>query len=118
MRSTAAAARRRASTSAGSFTTRSGPVTSPPRVNAAPGRAAWRSRTNRAQVRSPTATRAAGPARPATMATGSSVSSHGRRENTSGRSTTLGASSRGTTSVASPSRGSTSIVSRSSGIAS
>ena len=49
---------------------------------------------------------------------GRSVSSHGWRRNTSGRSTTRGASSRGTTSMASPSTGSTSIVSRSSGMAS
>jgi hypothetical protein len=51
------------------------------------------------------------------MATGSSVSSQGRSPNTSGRSLTRGASSRGTTSVASPSRGRTSMVSRSSGMA-
>ena len=52
------------------------------------------------------------------MATGSSVSSQGRSENTPGCSTTRGASSRGITSVASASRGTTSIVNRSSGIAS
>ena len=51
------------------------------------------------------------------MAIGSSVSLHGRSENTPGCSTTRGASSRGITIVASPSRGSTSIVSRSSGMA-
>ena len=67
---------------------------------------------------SPTAATAAGPARPATIPTGSSVSSQGRIPNTSGRSATRGASMRGTTSVAAPSRGTTSMVSRSSGIAS
>jgi hypothetical protein len=49
---------------------------------------------------------------------GSSVSFHGNSVNTSGRSTTRGASMRGTTNVTSPSLGTTSIVSRSSGIAS
>ena len=62
--------------------------------------------------------RRARPASPATIAVGSSVSSHGSSVNTPGCSTTRGASSRGMTIVASPSRGTTSIVSRSSGIAS
>ncbi len=118
MRSTASAAARSASISAASFTARSGPTTAAARENAAPGSAACRSSTNRAHVRSPTATRPAAPTRPATMATGSSVSPHGRRPNTSGRSVTRGASRAGTTSVASPSRGRTSMVSRSSGMAS
>ena len=77
-----------------------------------------RSTRKRAQVWSPMAATFAPLARPATMATGSSVSFHGRIVNTPGCSTTRGASSRGTTSVASPSRGSTSIVSRSRGMAS
>ena len=51
------------------------------------------------------------------MPTGSSVSLQGRTVKASGRSSTRGASSAGTTSVASPARGSTSIVSRSSGMA-
>ncbi len=50
MRSTAAAARRRASTSAGSFTARSGPVTTLAFENRAAGSATCRSSTNRAQV--------------------------------------------------------------------
>ena len=58
------------------------------------------------------------PTRPATIATGSSVSVHGRSPNTPGCSATRGASSSGTTRTASPARGSTSMVSRSSGIAS
>ena len=86
-------------------------------TNRAAGNAPWRPSTKRAHVWSPTATVAAPPTSPATMAIGSWVSSQARSENTSGRSVTRGASSRGTTSVASPSRGSTSMVSRSRGIA-
>ena len=80
--------------------------------------AAINSTRNRDHMWSPTAATDADPARPATMSTGSSVSSHDLTPNTSGRSTTRGASSRGTTSMASPPRGTTSMVSRSSGMAS
>ena len=73
---------------------------------------------NRDHMWSPTAATDADPARPATMFTGSSVSSQGRIPNTSGRSTTRGASIRGTTRLAAPSRGTTSMVRRSSGMAS
>ena len=56
----------------------------------------------RAKVWSPMAAPPAPLARPATMATGSSVSVHARMVNTSGCSTTRGASRRGTTIVAPP----------------
>ena len=117
-RSAAAPARRRASISASSLMARSGAVTSLALPNDAVGSADCRSTRNRAQVRSPIASRTAGPQCAATRAIGSSVSSHGSIVKTSGCSTTRGASRRGTTSVASPSAGTTSIVSRSSGIAS
>jgi len=115
--STTRAAARRASTSAASFRARRGLVTREAGRNAVWGSAAWRPSTNVAQVRSPMAARPGRPARPATMATGSSVSPQGRRVKASGRSSTRGASRRGTTRVAAPSRGSTSIVSRSRGMA-
>ena len=80
----------------------------------------WPSRSTRkrAHIVSPTAATPGVAASPATMATGSSVSSQGRSENTPGCSTTRGASNRGITSVASASCGTTSIVNRSSGMAS
>ena len=87
----------RASISAASFTARSGPMTSlTPSGTRCAGRARWRSSRNRAQVWSPMAA-VARPRRAssATMATGSSVSSQAAMRNTSGRSTTRGASSRG-----------------------
>ena len=105
-RSAAAAARRSASISAASFTARSGPTTSVPRRHASTpaARPGGRARTGptcgRRWRRSPPR-----PVSPATTAMGSSVSSQVRSVNTSGRSTTRGASSRGTTRVASPSRG-------------
>ena len=117
-RSAAAPALLSASTSAASLRARSGPITSLPLVNTVDGRACCRSMTNRAQVRSPMPTRFTAPTRSATIVIGSSVSSHERTANTSGRSTTRGASRRGTTRVASPSTGSTSMVSRSRGMAS
>ena len=73
---------------------------------------------NLAHIVSPTATVPGVPTRPATMATGSSTSSHRCSSKTPGWATTRGASSRGMTNVASPSRGTTSIVNRSRGIAS
>ena len=118
MSSTACAAARNASTSAASFTIRNGPVTSVARRNAAPGSASCRARTKRAHVWSPIAAVRAPPAYAATRAIGSSVSSQVSSRNTSGCSTTRGASSRGTRSTASASRATTSIVSRSRGIAS
>ena len=117
-RSAAAPAARSASISAASLTMRSGPTTSTARRNSVPVRCGSSSTRNRAHIWSPTATALAGPAASsATIADGSSVSSHGRSANTPGCSTTRGASSRGMTIVASPSRGTTSIVRRSSGIA-
>ena len=82
-----------------------------------PDRCGSSSTRKRAHIWSPTATVDAAPHRPATISTGRRISCHGCSVNTSGCSTTRGASSRGTTSVASPSRGTTSIVRRSSGIA-
>ena len=76
---------------------------------------------NRAHIVSPTAIfdgRQRASTSSATIATGSSTSSHRRSSNTPGWGTTRGASRRGMTIVASPSRGTTSIVNRSSGIAS
>ena len=81
------------------------------------GQCASSSTRKRAHIVSPTAATSGRSIRRATRATGSSVSSHGVIEKTSGRSTTRGASSRGMTSVASPSRGTTNMVKRSNGIA-
>ena len=119
MRSTAAPAARKAAISAGSLRMRSGPRTSTERRQVTPGRRGSRSTRKRDHIWSPTATVRAPWARTssAVMATGSSVSFHGRSENTSGISTTRGASRRGITRVTSPCRGTTSIVSRSSGMA-
>ena len=114
------AAARRAATSSGSFRARRGPVTSEARRHRVPPAwPAWRSTTNRAQVRSPMATVPAG---------ADEVGDQGHRvvrprptvpgRTRPGRSTTRGASRRGTTRVASPSRGTTSMVSRSRGMAS
>jgi hypothetical protein len=117
-RSAAAPALRSASISSGALTARSGPVIVEASTKDVVGRRRWRPSTNRAQVWSPTAAVPAGPTSPATRSRGSSSSPQVRNEKTSGRSTTRGASSTGTTRVASPSRGTTSMVSRSSGIAS
>ena len=118
MRSTAAPARRSASTSASSFTIRIGAVTSDARRNPSPGHADARSTTKPAQVWSPMAAVVEAPTRSATMAIGSSPSRHVTISNTSGRSTTRGASRCGTTRWTSPSRGTTSMVRRSNGMAS
>ncbi len=108
-----------ASISSASFTIRIGDTTSAARENTHEGTCRWRSSTNRAQVWSPIATRRAERLIiDATIAIGSSVSSHVTIPNSSGRRSTRGASSRGTTSWMSPVRGSTSIVRRSSGMAS
>src|SRR4051812_43692874 len=83
-----------------SFTARKGEVTADAACHVAPGRADCSARTNRAHARSDTASIRRAPIRRATIATGSSVSAHGRTLKCFGRGTTRGASSSGTTSVA------------------
>ncbi len=96
-RSAAAPAAAQGGDLGGSLRMRSGPITSTAWRNVVAGMAASRSTRKRAHVWSPIAADDAPEASLATIAIGSSVSSHGSSVNTPGCSTTRGASSRGTT---------------------
>ena len=112
------AATRNASISAASLTTRSGPVTSSARRKLTAGNAGLQVE-HEPRPRLVADRRDRRPATSAaTIAIGSSVSTHGRSTNASGCSTTRGASSCGITRTVSPSARTTSMVNRSSGIAS
>src|SRR5436305_7706929 len=116
-RSAAALAPVSAAISASSLTARSGLVTCDATWNWALGSEACSCSRKVAQARSEMPNRVRPPTSLATSATGSSVSDHGWMLNTSGCSSTRGASSWAITRVASASAGRTSMVSRSRGMA-